>query len=482
MKKTKNPYMGVGTPAEEERFVGRSEILQDIEQDLLAQSPVSLVGLARIGKTSLGRLVLKKIASENSDIQTARIQLNEFRNEWDLWNEILTAFFQKDGTDGISLPDDSYKAYSDFRKKLREKKRSGFKGVLLLDEFDRVIDYDNRQVTIDRLRELACDQEKYGITVLFISRRSLARIQEACAGSTLFGICQKYYLRPFDITETKDLIARSNSGLGDDFLNAVYERTGGYPYLLESFMKEFYNLYEQSPKKDLNELYHDTALNVRSVFTDLFDGIKKFLTDTSDNSWESLCAEFIPPKTHENPEIMQSLKEYGLIRDNTKSSCLSETFRLYIQSQLHHLSTWEPLVKLEQALRGVVKDGLTELYTDRWFEEAPRQNTFYEKLFSELRKIADKEQRLYNLGDSSDLLEYSYPGTLKDIILQEWDYFGKQFGNDKLQFKTSMDVICVVRNPLAHGRRTDLIPPKKLLEAKEAIDYIDQLLCQPRDK
>ena len=81
-----------------------------------------------------------------------------------------------------------------------------------------------------------------------------------------------------------------------------------------------------------------------------------------------------------------------------------------------------------------------------------------------------------------DLLEFSYPGTLKDIIISEWDFFCDIFGKDnKTLFKKSMDAICLVRNPLAHARRAELIPASNLWAAQKAIDALNVFLDKPRD-
>ena len=474
---TINPYTGVGSPAEGDRFVGRVDILQQIEQDLLSQAQVTLVGLGRIGKTSLSRRILSKIAGEHPDITTGRIQINEFRKEVILWEEILNVFFQED----VNLPEDSDDVYRQFRRILRSKRKANFKGILLLDEFDSVIKYDNQKVIIDRLREIACDREIYGITFLFVSRRSLKRIQNECGGSNLFGICQRYFLRTFDKTDTRSLLNRSKIPFDDSFFDKVFEYTGGYPFLLECFMKEFFSLYHNSVQPDMLLLAEKAFSSVRNYFVDLFDEIHNFLLP--DNIWEGLCSEFITPKVRQvDPDTMQFLIDYGLISELTSSCCLSDIFCTYLQTKHCYLSTWEPLTNFEQALRIVVKSGLEKIYGPQWVTDAPKCKHFYEKTFSQLKELLIREQAIFKRGGDMDLLEFSYPGTLKDIIISEWDFFCDIFGKDnKTLFKKSMDAICLVRNPLAHARRAELIPASNLWAAQKAIDALNVFLDKPRD-
>lgn len=471
-----NPYSGVGSPADGDRFVGRVDILQRIEQDLLSQAQVSLAGLGRIGKTSLSRRILSKIASERPDITTGRIQINEFRKEVILWEEILNVFFQDD----VNLPNDSDDAYRQFRRILRSKRKEKFRGILLLDEFDSVIKYDNQKVIIDRLREIACDREIYGITFLFVSRRSLARIQNECEGSNLFGICQKYYLRSFDKTDTRSLLDQSKIPYDDPFFDQVFEYTGGYPFLLECFMKEFFSLYHNSVQPDISVLAEKAFSSIGNCFVDLFDEIHKFLLH--DNVWDGLCSEFITPKVRQvDPDTIQILTDYGLISEFTNSSCLSDVFCSYLQKKHCYLSTWEPLSNFEQALRLVVKSGLEEIYGPQWVTDAPKRKPYYEKIFPQLNALLVKEQAIFKRGGDVDLLEFSYPGTLKDIIITEWDFFCDIFKGNKTLFKQSMDAICLVRNPLAHARRAELIPASNLWAAQKAIDDLNVFLDKPHD-
>ena len=72
-----------------------------------------------------------------------------------------------DDFDETTYPGDNDDAYRWFRRCLRSKKKAGFQGVLLLDEFDSVREYGNAKLIIDRIREIACDRATYGLTFLF---------------------------------------------------------------------------------------------------------------------------------------------------------------------------------------------------------------------------------------------------------------------------------------------------------------------------
>ena len=87
-----------------------------------------------------------------------------------------------------------------------------------------------------------------------------------------------------------------------------------------------------------------------------------------------------------------------------------------------------------------------------------------------------KEQRFWNLGGASDILEYSYPGTLKEIICHQWTWFQNAVGDSKKDFCDWMDAIAKIRNPVKHNRPPTLIPEEEYEKAKKACEELQRLL------
>ena len=143
---------------------------------------------------------------------------------------------------------------------------------------------------------------------------------------------------------------------------------------------------------------------------------------------------------------------------------------------------WEPLANFEQALREEVKKCLVLLYGDNWHTSAPAAKEYYSRLFPKLHKLRIQEQKVFLLGGESDLLEYSYPGTLKDIVSAEWDsYFHDVFAVSQAEFVSLMDSICLIRNPTNHYRRSNLVPASAKLRAEEAINILTPFLLKTED-
>ena len=474
----KNPYAGVGRPVLGAEFVGRKGISRTIFESLVNSGCVSLFGLGRIGKTSLARNVLVRIATEVPGIRTGCINMNEFRSQSDLWREILSEIFP-DSSVEEGWPSDDSEAYLRFRRILRNEQKSGVRRLLLLlDEFDAVSDYDKAALIIDRIREIACDHNKYGLSFLFVSRRSLKRIQTECSGSNLFGICDNQTLLPFSRTELRALCELSLP-VSTDALEFLFGLTGGVPYLGASLLNKVIQL-----GRRLSIIDEEAVKSIVSVVTpdiyNYYDQLQSFLEEGS--LWNAMCREFVAPKVEGSTRReLAELIRYGLVTDQTECGCLSKSLYDYINDSFHHLSMWEPLANFERALRSVVKKTLVSLYGNNWVKEAPNRKPYYSRLFPKLDELRIKEQSIFRIGSEDDLLEYSYPGTLKDIVMTEWDSFSSLFDMTKAVFVSHMDAICILRNPTNHYRRTELVPASVKLRAEEAIGALSSPLFQTQD-
>ena len=474
----KNPYSSVGRPVAGAEFVGRVRMSQTIFNFLLNSGSVSLSGLGRIGKTSLGRHVLARIKAEFPHLRTGCVNINEFRQQSDLWREILGEILS-DSSCLEGWPADSSDSYFRFRRILRNERPSKASyGVLMLDEFDAISEYDQAGLIIDRIRELACDQDRYGLSFLFVSRRSLKRIQNECSGSNLFGICDNQSLLPFSHEELRSLCELSFP-VTKNALEILLLQTGGIPYLAATLLNKLIQSGKILAEID-EEMVKEMSLVVRSDIYNYFDQLRAFLE--GGGLWQSLCREFVSPKVEATDvRDIAELTRYGLITDWSASGCLSDSLYSYINDSFHHMSMWEPLSNFERALRAEVKKTLVSLYGKSWIKEAPQRKAYYLRLFPKIDALRIKEQSIFTIGSEEDLLEYSYPGTLKDIVMTEWDAFSAVFGMTKAEFAKHMDAICLLRNPTNHYRRAELIPRTVKLRAQEAIEVLSSCLLRTED-
>src|SRR5207247_9382762 len=89
--------------------------------------------------------------------------------------------------------------------------RAGRRSVVVVDEVDGIVrdDFADAPLFVSRIREVANDRERYGVTFIFVSRRSLDMIQGAVDSSTLAGLCEVVYLQPLERDGLGALASRS---------------------------------------------------------------------------------------------------------------------------------------------------------------------------------------------------------------------------------------------------------------------------------
>ena len=474
-----NPYSGVGRRVSGPTFVGRERISRTIFDTLMNSGCVSLSGLGRVGKSSLAQEVLGRIMTDAPDFRTGWSNVNEWRTQSDLWREILFSFFPDSSLlDG--WPTDGTESYLKLRNAFRSERRTGGKrNLLVLDEFDAISDYEQSALIIDRIREIACDHDKYGLSFLFVSRRSLKRIQMECSGSNLFGICDNQTLLPFSREEVQSLCELSFP-MSAEACEILFRLTGGVPYLAANLLNKLIQSGRDLLKID-EEAVNDFIPAVTPDIYNYYDQLRTFLEEG--NLWTTMCREFVPPKVEESDgRDISELRRYGLITNQNESGCLSNSLYDYINDSFCHTSMWEPLANFERALRAEVKKKLISLYGNNWIKEAPNRKPYYSRLFPKLDALRIKEQSVFKVGSEEDLLEYSYPGTLKDIVATEWDSaFSSVFDITEAEFCKHMDAICILRNPTNHYRRAELVPPSVKSRAEEAINTLSPFLFRTED-
>ncbi len=468
-----NPFENYGRPVSGNRLIGREEIVCEIYKSLVAGANYSLAGLHRIGKTSIGKEVLSRILKDRPDIRCASITMGTISSEQNLYQEILDELF----------PDEEYllasqDAWRDFKRFLR-KHSSEKKSVIMLDELDNIRDLDNSELLINRLRELA-HEDKYNLSFLFISARTLLSIQDKCRGSNLAGICHKRTIGPFPNSNILSHMVKRANAVSDSTEKLLFSLTGGHPYLSELLLYFSFNLAQDRNKEIDDAIVQDAFAMASNDFLDYYKQLEGFLNDWATDSWKKLCDYTVGPLLEPPDEfLINNFKAYGLLNDNLEAwgDGMSEHLQKYMEHQRRFAPIWPLIGDVEMSLRSLIKKKLQDKYGLNWYYEAVNNDTFYNQLFKELKEIMSKEQKIHGLGNSTDILEYAYPGTLKDIILHEWKLYQQVFNDSKHTFIENMDAIHIIRNPLAHNRSPELISKPLIDKARCACETLQKQLC-----
>ena len=479
-----NPYEGCGNPVTGERLVGRENIVTDIYNALVAGANYSIDGLHRIGKTSIGREVLLRIQKHHPEIRCASIAVGTYNSEIQFYKAIIKKLFPDAEKPFVPDPDD---LWLDFQEYLGSQSQ-GKKCICILDELDMIIKrFEHPDLLITRLRDIAYNPSEYNTSFLFISARTLHSIEQKYGGSDLAGICNPKTIGPFRDKSCLEQMLKRGS-LPESLAKPLFETTGGHPFWAEMLLRALVVKCQelQINVNDVNEeLLQDVVAECYPTLVVQYEKLKTFLNDWGaeswGNTWEKFC-DYILGLSFEpvDPHLLESLSEYGLIRRSVEEWgwAMSKHLQEYIERQRREYPVWTRIGEIEQMLRKLIRYTFKKELGDDWINNI-KENEKFKTMFDELHKIMRREQKILQ-KDSVDILDFAYPGNLKELVLYKWDCFklvsGKQvFGNSTPKFEEEMNAICNVRNPIAHHNFGYIKPDVKENAQRACRSILDQL-------
>ncbi|MBD3337573.1 MAG: AAA family ATPase, partial [Candidatus Lokiarchaeota archaeon] len=217
-----NPLADYGNIICGDRFVGRKSEVAKIHNRVLGKSSgnISVIGLPRIGKSSLVWQALLADRDENKNCKTfiTRLDLGEFDNSHDLFSAIV-AYVHDELYEYLDEPlklkiEKTILDISDQNIRNQEKKRNiqkffkivkanKFKIIIILDEFDHIKAFFKLE-DFQFLRELSIHPDTKVVFVT-ISRRTIQEIElENGTISTLAGVFSNLFLAPFNSADLID--------------------------------------------------------------------------------------------------------------------------------------------------------------------------------------------------------------------------------------------------------------------------------------
>ena len=464
-----NPFIGRGAPVSGERLVGRDQEIRRLLSRMNAGAHCSVVGLARIGKTSVAQESLRQLNGAPGSPCCGYLTLDAIRCPADAYERILSETTAEGDLPAISTTRDHDEVYHHLLATLRKRKRHGERAVLVVDEFDAVTrsDFPDSQLFVSRIRELANSSGLYGVSFVFISRRSLDMIQGRVDCSTLAGLCEQIYLKPLHIGGMAALTARSPIHVDDSGREALWEMTGGHPFFAEVAMCEAVDTVSDNGEGCINRAVLEVAQHRQAhEFTNQYQQYSNLLA--GDDTFGALCDVVIGPLWRPvSPHSIALLKCYGLIRsedDETRAlEAMSQHFRQYLGILSRRTPSWTLLGETEKHLRFVIDEQMQEAYGGNWLETIrerhPQLGDAIEKLFQQ----RTREKRMFGSAASDFVLDYAYIGDLKSLVFADWDRYRLLLGGAKKDWESRFQDIMKVRNPMAHHR----VVPADVLQAAE---------------
>lgn len=338
----RNPFELRGLPASGEWLVGRDAIIQALVAAICRHGAhQNIVGLPRIGKTSVARECSRRIRASNAKQGIAFISLNTVADVRQAWLAMLGAIAPTKRR--ISAPpshethEGAYLALLDALRKRRKKEPTNI--IFVLDELDSIngSHFGDEQLFMSRLREIAGETDRYGATFVFVSWRPLDWLHKVHGeGSTLGGISNPHYLKPLEKPSLATLAHRSPIPVTEDGIEALWDYTGGQPFLAEVLLCEaveqgrsmldkaaFDAAYDEQEVEFVNHYKHiETIFAHQNVFTHM-------------REWMAANPRREPP-----PHVPPVLRSYGLVKrspDRSSIECISADFQRYLEKlQRYH--------------------------------------------------------------------------------------------------------------------------------------------------
>lgn len=495
-----NPFASPTEEVEGDDFVGRKSVLAEMHRDIVYPNKISnyhVVGLPRIGKSSLLKAFRKKVQQNhyNLDLVVIYISLDKCENSEAMWREIgkelrkelkrklssskkYAAFEEELEFEGI---DDSNIDYNYVCSVAKCMKVVGFFGLVLIDEFDNFSTIASK-ATVGNFRTLI-NSSDYGIRAVIASRRMVERIEREIEGavnsnvSTLAPLfihgCKLKMFNDEDMTDYWTSIAKKiGCNISEKYIQDVQYYVGSHPCLLNLLNGCYWA--EQESKKYINNDSSQLVLSEK-LLNELHDAFT-WAVWRDMKEWQLLRSLILstwgPDENIPNEELSE-LDRYGVISkdqiltepDGPIRIAISRYFTEWMNIKRYILPFGDEWSKAEGNMRKIVKCFCDDMYQgdetkmvehletknvksievgiDHRFTAKGRFDSMRAKMIKNLNKYPDM---------SSSLIDYSDPSDLPEIFFKrEWHWFGQIFGGTWSDWSDKFSTINEVRNIKAHN-------------------------------
>jgi len=319
---TANPFVGYGTIASDDRFIGRDTERGSLRRRLFeARSSAALIGLTRMGKSSLANQIVREKPDDSTlvgwvNIATVRSGAEALKDILDMCppETALHATFTAGPDEARDVP--IHDLYRLIRGALLRLGQTGGHLVVVLDEFDSLKNFPDARDFLNLLRELVYYPDRIPMAALALARRPIDRIEvEAADISSFAGVCDSIYLRPMDYEQVRRMAARSVD-LGGDAPDVAWKYAAGHPFLSEV---AFCRMLEHGMS--------DIGRVLQSDLSAYYKKVEDFMR--REELWDPLLTLAFGSAIDVDVEQGALVRRYGLIDDN--GEVWSSEFSAYLR-------------------------------------------------------------------------------------------------------------------------------------------------------
>lgn len=493
-----NPFADYGGIVFGDRFIGRKNDLRVIENRVIRPKEagnLAIIGEPRIGKSSLvyQGIMQRKDELANQKILPIWINLATYDQPSTFFRELVRQCVDEiEDLDLLSktIESSSHRAleerlswnegYSRIQRFFAKVRKAGYRVIFILDEFDAARILFKANITgFQGLRELSYRPE-WRVNFITTSRRSIREIElQSGAISTLDGIFQKHYLGTFADEDLQQFFTRFLSiGISpsDVEKDRIFFYCDSHPYLLDMLGYEIVELFREQQKVNVEK----AARQSEGSFLDYYDIIVKLLQE--ENRLNKLIEILFGPVDSVKQEDVNEFLQYGLIKQlpNENYVGFSRHFQDFIklverETQLGELGAI--FRATETGLRALITTTLINRYGEGWIDLIERTFPDLKDIFYRCRQEQKEEEALFGSRASQNLIEFTQPKQLFEIIFAEWNTFEPIFGEDEEYWRQRSQLLTKIRKPLAENRDRSLYKhQRKIAEAycQEIIAILDR--------
>ena len=448
-------------------IIGGRYIHRTIEKEInkhLNGGIVSIVGLPRVGKTSMVENLLK------DKKLFIKINFARMESEEEFFKSMIKKFYKKAKKQGYDFEDEFEEAIEDDNVKEAFFEFFDYiaddledKVYFFVDEFDYAKEMLSRPY-LETLRAIftqeASTKDKFNL--ILVSRRRLFEIEgsEKVEGSTLAGVTNEFFLSLYQDGEIDKYFEILDECVKVDksLINKYREITGFHPYLSDIISCELVEgvSIEEAVEKNKTKFY------------DYFSHVYKILDEKE--LADALISVFLKLPVLEEYKI-DILKNYGIIDENYE--IFSKLFiEDYLKNKIDMIDFTNIWYKTENLLRRFVKCVLIQNYSNL---EAVRKKYQTEKFLKDALFYANRQRRSkINSKKDIDFIDGLTTSGLFRIILNEWIFFEPFFRKDEGYIKEISKFITEVRNFVSHTKEIDAKNIQQAsLYCEEIIDIIE---------
>jgi len=377
MENMKNRFASVGVIMTGDSYVPRKLL----EKKLLDRTvnyydnyaPVNVVGLQRMGKSSLvyNTFVAKADEFYKKNIVVVYISANEFNSANLFFNSMVTRVYRvikKHGNinDEIKETYDGYIEQNNsdnLRFFFQTIKDSGKRVVLIIDEFDAVTNFFS-STSFGVLRQLAYQPETH-VAFVYVSRRLFAELETKCGGdSPACNILDYVHVKGFSDEELDEYFKcceKSGVILDDKERETLKSITGGQPFWSDLILKAYKEAKENNENTDLETLFNEKIDEIHGEFQHTLDLLEE--QGLLNKLYQIVFGPMEPDCTKSD---IQTLYNYGIIIDKDNSKVISEKFYDYLKSKEREVDFYPLWNYIETKLREILRSKLEKKYEKEW--------------------------------------------------------------------------------------------------------------------